>query len=496
MIPITLHLKNFLSYGAATQTISFNPYHLICLSGKNGHGKSALLDAMTWAIWGQARKASGTTKADAQLMRLGSTTMMVSLDFELNGTTYRVKREYTKIGNRPYAVLEFGIVDPATNTVSPLTDKTIKETQKRIEETIGLDFDSFINSAFLRQGNANEFSKRSPKERKDIIASILGLTQYETLRRAAVDRARTAERELLARTALRDRINEELKETTDLDQRLATHKKEEEKLTQQKQTLATRHQQLADEQKKLASQQQKRAVKQAHHNQLIAQQEELRTQLRTARTTWRELKRQQRAITLHPDSGEQKKQLTQQLEKLQRTQAEQLTLKEQMLHTQTALQKIEQQLEIEHAKKGRTLQVECERIKHELTKIESTEHHLHAQHNTDQKQQQKIERELETLKQAHQKSATQVVGYEERREQFDRRRSFYQRFSAIKGWLESECATLEEKEKMVNADQSPAAHFANKIFLHRGADSCTPALPIDHHCSSTNSLALNVCSIT
>ncbi len=58
MIPLKIQIKNFLSYGPETQTIDFQNYNLICLSGKNGHGKSALLDAITWALWGQARKTS------------------------------------------------------------------------------------------------------------------------------------------------------------------------------------------------------------------------------------------------------------------------------------------------------------------------------------------------------------------------------------------------------------------------------------------------------
>jgi exonuclease SbcC len=52
MIPLKLQIKNFLSFGPDIQTIDFTPYPLICLSGKNGHGKSALLDALTWALWG------------------------------------------------------------------------------------------------------------------------------------------------------------------------------------------------------------------------------------------------------------------------------------------------------------------------------------------------------------------------------------------------------------------------------------------------------------
>jgi len=81
MIPIKLELKNFLSYGDKTVTVDFSDYSLICLSGKNGNGKSALLDAITWAIWGQGRKVSGQSKADAGLLRLGQSRMIVSLEF-------------------------------------------------------------------------------------------------------------------------------------------------------------------------------------------------------------------------------------------------------------------------------------------------------------------------------------------------------------------------------------------------------------------------------
>ena len=82
MIPLKLHIKNFVSY-RVPQDIDFEPYPLICLSGKNGHGKSALLDALTWVIWGQARKASGVAKADEGLLHLGQTHMLVRLDFKI-----------------------------------------------------------------------------------------------------------------------------------------------------------------------------------------------------------------------------------------------------------------------------------------------------------------------------------------------------------------------------------------------------------------------------
>ena len=82
-----------------------------------------------------------------------------------------------------------------TETLIPLTDKTIRVTQDKIEKTLHLDFDTFINSAFLRQGQSNEFSKKSPKERKDIIASILGLNHYESIRRLATEKIKQASAE-------------------------------------------------------------------------------------------------------------------------------------------------------------------------------------------------------------------------------------------------------------------------------------------------------------
>src|SRR5579859_6781015 len=178
MIPLRLQIKNFLSYGAELQTIDFQPYHLICLSGKNGHGKSALLDAITWAIWGRARKIAGAAKADEGLLRLGQTHMMVCLDFMFNNKTYRIRREFTFTYGKPYATLDLGILDQTTQQMHSLTDKTIKTTQDKIEAMIGLDYESFINTAFLRQGQSNEFSQKSPKERKETLATILGLTRF------------------------------------------------------------------------------------------------------------------------------------------------------------------------------------------------------------------------------------------------------------------------------------------------------------------------------
>jgi len=215
MIPHLLQLKNFLSYGPEEQTISFTPYHLICLSGKNGHGKSAMLDAITWAIWGQARKTVGNAKADEGLMHLGQKYMFVRLDFEVNGQLYRVRREYIKTASKPLALLDFGILKEK-DSISPLTDKTIKLTQAKIEKTIGLTYESFVNSAFLKQGESNSFSKKTPLERKEILATILNLNQFELLKKSALERVKTIQQQHQSHLYILEKIEEEIVSLADV----------------------------------------------------------------------------------------------------------------------------------------------------------------------------------------------------------------------------------------------------------------------------------------
>lgn len=213
MIPQTLTIQNFLSYGPYPLTINFEPYRLMCLSGKNGHGKSAMLDAITWAMWGQARKVAGCTRSDEHLVRLGQDQMNVTFDFLCAGRRYRVSREMVFYSSgKTHQELRFGVLQEETNTFLALNEKSIRATQEKINSILGLDYDACINSIFLRQGQSNEFSKRSPQERKDVLASILGLDRYELIRSRALERARDGSKDL------------ELQERIHAQQELELHK--------------------------------------------------------------------------------------------------------------------------------------------------------------------------------------------------------------------------------------------------------------------------------
>ena len=67
----------------------------------------------------------------------------------------------------------------------PITGNTLNETGARIRNLLGMDYDTFVNSAFLLQGRSDEFTRKTPSERKDVLSSILGLELYESLQAAA-----------------------------------------------------------------------------------------------------------------------------------------------------------------------------------------------------------------------------------------------------------------------------------------------------------------------
>ena len=177
MIPIRLTLSGFLSYRDPVE-IDFTSFDLACISGANGAGKSSLLDAITWVLFGQARKR------DDSLVNLQSGAAEVSLVFSYENNTYRVLRARPR---GKTGVLEFHI-QQTNGSWKPLTERTQVDTQARIQETLRLDYDTFINAAFFLQGKADQFTTETPTRRKQMLSSILGLELWEEYRQRAADR--------------------------------------------------------------------------------------------------------------------------------------------------------------------------------------------------------------------------------------------------------------------------------------------------------------------
>ena len=210
MIPVTLQLCNFLSYGRDVPLLDFTRFNIASLSGGNGQGKSALLDALTWALWGEGRKAQQEKKADRGLLKIGESRMWVDLVIELEGERYRIIRKFSLIKKRSHSELELMVFDPQKDDFISLSASSLRETQQRINSILRMDYDTFINSAFILQGRVDEFTRKSARERKQILSEVLGLSHYEQLSVLARKEARVLEKKIIDLKARQEQFQKEI----------------------------------------------------------------------------------------------------------------------------------------------------------------------------------------------------------------------------------------------------------------------------------------------
>lgn len=221
MIPLRLRVSGFLSYREPVE-LDFTSFELACISGPNGAGKSTLLDAITWALFGQARKR------DESLINLQSKAAEVALTFSYEGAVYRVERS---IARGKTSTLDFQVrladgdhdaeaAENAGPAWRPLTERTLRDTQGRIESILRLDYETFVNASFFLQGKADQFAQQTPARRKEVLSSILGLESWEAYRSSTAEERRHLEGDVGALEARRAEIAAELAKETPRRQRL------------------------------------------------------------------------------------------------------------------------------------------------------------------------------------------------------------------------------------------------------------------------------------
>ncbi len=211
MIPLHLRISGFLSYRDPVE-LDFNSFDLACISGQNGAGKSSLLDAMTWVLFGEARGKS----TDVINLNLDVKAAEVALTFAYESNVFRVQRTLPRGKS---TVLEFQIQD--MHTWKPLTEKTTRDTQLRIEQTLRLDYDTFINASFFLQGKADEFTQRKSSERKAVLSTILGLEIWDTYKERTAEKRKLIEGDVLEIDGRAAEIDTELAEEDTRKSRLA-----------------------------------------------------------------------------------------------------------------------------------------------------------------------------------------------------------------------------------------------------------------------------------
>lgn len=197
MRPLKLAVQGFTCFRQFTE-IDFQAMELYAIQGPTGSGKSSILDAMMYALYGQTPRL-GKVGHDA-LISQGERALSISLEFESGGARYRVGR--TK--GRRQADNEVRFESWNGERFVGLTETKKAGTQQAIEKAVGLNFDSFTRAVVLPQGQFDRFLRGSGKERQELLGALLDLEHYKRMAERANERKAALTAELRAKQTLLD----------------------------------------------------------------------------------------------------------------------------------------------------------------------------------------------------------------------------------------------------------------------------------------------------
>jgi len=170
-------VKNFMSVGNSTQAVNFNRRDLTLVLGenldlggddsgaRNGTGKTTIINALSYALYGNALT---NIKKDNLINKTNGKNMLVTIDFEKDGTDYRIER-----GRKPNTMKFF-----VSGTEREITDDAqgdSRETQADIERMLGMSHDMFKHIVALNT-YTEPFLALEANDQRAIIEQLLGIT--------------------------------------------------------------------------------------------------------------------------------------------------------------------------------------------------------------------------------------------------------------------------------------------------------------------------------
>lgn len=169
MITISkIKLSNFLSH--EDTEISFNDSEKMLIDGKSGSGKSSLIEAVLWCLYGKGRVDN------RNIIRRGAKNASVTLDLLDDDTYYQITR---KTSDKGKTGLEIAILKGDSDK-ELVGVEGLKEKQEWIEKTLlRSSYILFINSIIYLQDNVDIFVKQTASKRKELLLEIANVGDYE-----------------------------------------------------------------------------------------------------------------------------------------------------------------------------------------------------------------------------------------------------------------------------------------------------------------------------
>ncbi|MEU8191170.1 SMC family ATPase, partial [Micromonospora carbonacea] len=209
MRPMRLDMAGFTVFRDET-TVDFTDADFFALVGPTGSGKSTVLDAICFALYGTVPRWGGT-RGLGNALAPSATEARVRLVFESAGDRYVATRVVRRDGRGNVKTANAGLqLMPAGFDVTKLDTGlspedlgevvagTPAEMDRAVLEAVGLPYEQFTSCVVLPQGQFADFLHARPATRQQILVNLLGLGVYEEVQRRATERAGQAEAKLEA----------------------------------------------------------------------------------------------------------------------------------------------------------------------------------------------------------------------------------------------------------------------------------------------------------
>ena len=238
--------------------------------GTNGAGKSSIVDALTFALFGQH-----TRKSNKGLIKRGATQGFSKVDFSINGKQYQAVRKIDSKGGLAAKFSEKvndGIQEIAAGERKQFGESMTHE----IEKIIGLDFEKLKIASIVQQGELNSIIKSKPKEFKELLNAVIGIDK--------LDVASSSMKEVIKdfRQKIREQIGYDDTHIDILLRDLEKHQNEFQEAKPKKAHLSEKHEKLQQEIKNLRHKLEEDTPKIDKMKQLELRKEELKNYAREA----------------------------------------------------------------------------------------------------------------------------------------------------------------------------------------------------------------------
>jgi exonuclease SbcC len=158
--------------------------------GHNGSGKSSIIDAITFALFGEHTRG----KSKRNLVRRGANQSMVQMHLTLNSREFQIVRGLSGTGAQSFSQLT--LVSEGNKVVNKLLaggerKQFGESTKKEAENVLGLDYEKMRVAAVVQQGELVKIVEGQPKEFKELLNGLIGITRldsaYETMRQVIIE---------------------------------------------------------------------------------------------------------------------------------------------------------------------------------------------------------------------------------------------------------------------------------------------------------------------